>query len=80
MVARSKGIRLAFDPLGIIERVRNGDLAGIGHRGTIYQDMIAGRPTELGRITGALIQEARKAGVKTPALDQILHRAMTAGA
>ena len=54
-VARFLGIRLAFDPLELIERVRDGDLEGISHRGTIFQDISAKRPTELDFITGAEI-------------------------
>ena len=79
-VARALGVRLAFDPLGLIHRVRDGDLAGISHRGTICQDISAGRPTELDFITGALVRQARKVGVKTPALSSILIKARMAGA
>ena len=79
-VARALGVRLAFDPLRLIHRVRDGDLVGISHRGSIFQDIATGRATELDFITGALIREARKAGVKTPALESILQRARLAGA
>ncbi len=79
-VARALGVRLAFDPLQLIHRVRNGDLAGIVHRGTIFQDIRAGRPTELDFITGDLVRQARRIGKKTPALDLILARAKAAGA
>lgn len=79
-VARALGVRLAFDPMQIIDRVRNGDLTGIEHRGSIVHDMRAGRSTELDFITGALIRQARKVGVKTPALDFILMKAKLAGA
>ena len=79
-VASALGVRLAFDPLGLIQRVRDGDLAGISHRGTIFHDISAGRPTELDFITGALVLQARKAGVKTPALCSILAQARMAGA
>jgi len=79
-VARSLGVRLAFDPLELVLRVRNGDLAGIPHRGSIFQDIIAGRATELDFITGALIRQARKKGVKTPALNMIMQKARSAGA
>jgi 2-dehydropantoate 2-reductase len=79
-VARSLGVRLAFDPLKLIQRVRDGDLKGISHRGSIFQDMNSGRLTELDFITGALVREARKAGVRTPALNLILLRAKAAGA
>lgn len=79
-VAKILGVRLAFDPLRLIHRVRNGDLAGIPHRGTIFHDFWAGRTTEIDYIAGALIRQARKAGVKTPALNSILIRAKAAGA
>jgi len=79
-VAKALRVRLAFDPLRLIDRVRNGDLAGIKHRGSIIQDIKVGCSTELDFITGALIRHARKVGVKTPALDLILLRAKEAGA
>lgn len=78
-VAQALGIRLAFDPLKLIYRVREGDLAGIPHRGTMYDDMGLNR-TELDFITGAIIRQARKVGLKTPALDLIFQRAKSAGA
>ncbi len=79
-VAGTLGVRLAFDPLRLIHRVRDGDLAGISYRGSIFQDFLAGRPTEIDFITGALIRYARKIGIKTPALNLILARARAAGA
>jgi 2-dehydropantoate 2-reductase len=74
-VARALKVRLAFDPLKLIDRVRRGDLAGIPHRGTIVHDLSVGRRTELDFITGALVRQARKAGVSTPVLNSILSRA-----
>lgn len=79
-VARASGVRLSFDPMKLIKKVRNGDLAGIEHRGSIVHDRNAGRSTELDFITGALIRQARKVGVKTPALEWILTKAEAAGA
>ena len=79
-VTKALGLRLAFDPLKLIDRVRDGDLAGISHRGSIFQDISAGRRTELDFITGALIRQARRSGMKTPALDSIFSRARAAGA
>ena len=79
-VARALGVRLAFDPWKFIQRVERGDLSGIPHRGSIYQDMMKRRPTELEFITGALVREAHKMGVTTPALSLILQRARSAGA
>ncbi len=79
-VAGTLGVRLAFDPLRFIHRVRDGDLAGIFYRGSIFQDISRGHPTELDFITGALIRYARKIGIKTPALNLILARVRAAGA
>lgn len=79
-VARALGVRLAFDPLRLIQRVRNGDLEGISYRGSIFQDVSVGRPTELDFITGALVRQARKVGIKTPALELIWAKAKAAGA
>jgi len=79
-VTRAIGVRLAFDPLRLIHRVRDGDLAGISYRGSIFQDVLSRRPTELDFVTGALVRQARKAGMKTPALDSVLAQAKAAGA
>ncbi|MEI7998584.1 MAG: 2-dehydropantoate 2-reductase [Candidatus Omnitrophota bacterium] len=79
-VAKALGVRLAFDPLKLIHRVRDGDLAGISHRGTMVQDISAERLTEIDFITVALVRQARRVGVKTPALNSILFRAKLAGA
>ncbi len=79
-VARALKIRLAFDPLQLISRVRTGDLAGIRHRGSIADDAFAHRKTELDFITGALVKQAHKLRVKVPALEFILKKAKAAGA
>src|SRR5436190_18923303 len=68
-VARALGVRLAFDPMRLIQRVRQGDLEGISYQGSIFQDVFLGRPTELDFITGALVRQARSTGIKIPALD-----------
>ena len=78
--ARALRVRLAFNPLKLIQRVRDGDLAGISHRGTIFQDISVGRPTEIDFITKALIRLARQKKIKTLALGTIYSRARAAGA
>lgn len=79
-VARAKKVRLAFDPLKLICRVRDGDLSGIKHRGSLVHDAAAGRLTELDWITGALIRQARRLHIKTPALNKLYEDAKFAGA
>ncbi len=78
--ARALGIRLVFDPLRLIEMVRKGNLVGIRHRGSIVHDVKARQETELDFITGALIRQARRIGIKTSALDVILAKAKISGA
>jgi 2-dehydropantoate 2-reductase len=79
-VSRILGVRLAFDPLKLVQRVRSGDLAGIAYRGSMANDVLLGHPTEIDFITGALVRQARQVKVKTPALDSILLRSKLAGA
>ena len=38
------------------------------------RDVAAGRPTELDAITGAVVRAARRLGVPTPTLDDLLER------
>ena len=80
MVARVVGVRLAFDPMLLIDMVRIGDLAGIKHRGSIVHDLSSGRSTELRYITGKIVNLAHRVGVKIPALEYILAKAEKAGA
>jgi 2-dehydropantoate 2-reductase len=79
-VAKACGIRLAFDPIKLIHRVREGDLSGIRHQGSMRPDVLANQPTEIDVITGALVRRASRAGIKTPALKRILAEAKAAGA
>lgn len=79
-IAHAYNIRLGFDPYKLIKRVRDGDLKGIAHRGSITSDVARGRSTELNFITGALIRQGRRKGIRTPALDLIFKRAKAAGA
>jgi len=79
-VARAKRVRLAFDPLKLIRRVRDGDLSGIKHRGSLVHDTAAGRLTELDWITGALIRQARRLHIETPVLNEMYKKAKSAGA
>ncbi len=78
--ARALKIRLAFNPALLINRVHHGDLVNIPHRGSIMQDILSHRATEIDFITGALIKQANKVGLKTPALETILTLAKQAGA
>ncbi len=79
-VAASLGIRLAFDPMALIKRVKDGDLADLSHKGSMFADMSSGRPTEIDHMTGALLGLARRQKIPAPALRNILTKAKDAGA
>lgn len=79
-VAKALKIRLAFDPMRLIQRVRNGDLAGIPHRGSIISDVLCNRSTEIESISGELIRQAQSLGIKTPSLAWIFNQAKSKGA
>jgi len=62
-VARSLGIELHGDPR---ELVRAGAQAPGKHQASMLQDVLAGRPTEIDFMNGAIVQAGEKAGVATP--------------
>ena len=75
-VAAAGGVELHEDPWEMnVEAVRRGEtLAAEGHYAhvpSMLEDVRAGRPTEIGFITGALMLEAERLGVPVP-----LHTAM----
>lgn len=70
-VARALGIRLAFDPIKIVEKIRAGRPGSVRHMGSMYNDFVRKRPTEIDFITGAVVAKARALGVAVPVLEQI---------
>lgn len=79
-VANALNIRLALDPMKFFLRVKEGDLARLPYKGSMFQDLAMKRKTEIDFITGALIRVARQVGVQVPALKIILAKAKAAGA
>jgi len=69
-VARALGIRLAFDPAELVNRVRR-DRGALAHKGSMYHDFLEGKPLELEHMTGVVISEARRLGLETPVLSMI---------
>ncbi len=69
-VADALGITLDSDPDAMISRaaVENHD-----HKPSMLQDVLAGRPTEIGALNGGIVQAAKAVGVPTP-----LHAAIAA--
>lgn len=69
-VADALGIRLDDDPDALIDRAAT---TAAEHRGSMLQDVLARRATEIDFLSGGIVREGRGAGVPTP-----LHEAAVA--
>lgn len=71
-VGRAKGITLPFaDAAGEARRVA---AATAANRSSMLQDVLRGAPTEIDSINGAVAREGARAGVPTPANEELLRR------
>ncbi len=66
-VARAKGIRLGFDDAETYARDFGAKIPG--GRPSMWQDLKAGRPSEIDAINGGVARAGREAGVATPTHD-----------
>jgi len=62
-VAEALGVRLDADPDALIDRAA---VDAYGHRGSMLQDVLARRPTEIDFLSGGIVRCGREAGVPTP--------------
>lgn len=62
-VARAEGIELESDPAARLLAVCR---ATAGNRSSMLQDILAGRPTEIGALNGQVVRRGREHGVPTP--------------
>jgi 2-dehydropantoate 2-reductase len=62
-VARALGITLDDDPLAMIDEAVT---HARGHRPSMLQDLLAGRPTEIGVLNGGIVRAAGDIGVPVP--------------
>lgn len=67
-VARKLGVTLAFDPMVIVRDLRSGSLGRFLYKGSMYDDFVHARSSELDNICGALLRQARSLGIRTPVL------------
>ena len=69
-VARSQGIEL--DAQGCLDSVAFAIAHHRTHKPSMLQDVLAGRPTEIGSINGQVLERARQAGVPVPHTETLL--------
>ena len=69
-VARAKGIRLGFDDAEAYVRDFGAKIPG--GRPSMWQDLKAGRPSEIDAINGGVARTGREAGVATPTHDLLV--------
>ncbi|HEX9192851.1 MAG TPA: ketopantoate reductase C-terminal domain-containing protein [Burkholderiales bacterium] len=74
-VAEALGIRLAFDPMYLVKKIRSGESPLTKHAGSMAQDLEAGRETELEAMTGYLVKKAKELGVPVPVTESVYRMA-----
>jgi 2-dehydropantoate 2-reductase len=74
-VAEALGIRLAFDPMYLVKKIRSGEAPLTRHGGSMAQDIEAGRETELEAMTGYVVRKAKELGVPVPVTETVYRMA-----
>ena len=74
-VAEALGIRLAFDPMYLVKKIRSGESPLTRHAGSMVQDIEAGRETELEALTGYVVRKAKELGVTVPVTESVYRMA-----
>ena len=74
-VAEALGIRLAFDPMYLVKKIREGRAPLGRHGGSMAQDVEAGRETELEAMTGYIVRKAKELGVPVPVTETVYRMA-----
>jgi len=74
-VAEVLGIRLEFDPMYLVKKIRAGEAPLTKHAGSMAQDIEAGRETELEAMTGYIVRKAKEIGVPVPVTESVYRMA-----
>jgi len=74
-VAEALGIKLEFDPMYLVKKIRSGEAPLSKHAGSMAQDIEAGRETELEAMTGYIVREAKELGVPVPVTESVYRMA-----
>jgi len=74
-VAEAQGIKLEFDPMYLVKKIREGKAPLTRHAGSMAQDIEAGRETELEAMTGYIVRKAKELGVPVPVTESVYRMA-----
>ena len=74
-VAEAQGIKLEFDPMYLVKKIRSGQAPLTKHGGSMAQDIEAGRETELEAMTGYVVRKAKELGVPVPVTEAVYRMA-----
>jgi len=74
-VAEALGIKLEFDPMYLVKKIRAGESPLTKHAGSMAQDIEAGRETELEAMTGYVVRKAKELGVPVPVTESVYRMA-----
>jgi 2-dehydropantoate 2-reductase len=74
-VAEALGIKLAFDPMYLVKKIRSGEAPLTKHGGSMAQDIESGRETELEAMTGYVVRKAKELGVPVPVTEAVYRMA-----
>jgi len=74
-VAEVQGIKLEFDPMYLVKKIRSGQAPLSKHAGSMAQDIEAGRETELEAMTGYVVRKAKELGVPVPVTESVYRMA-----
>lgn len=74
-VAEVQGIKLEFDPMYLVKKIRSGQAPLTKHAGSMAQDIEAGRETELEAMTGYVVRKAKELGVPVPVTESVYRMA-----
>jgi 2-dehydropantoate 2-reductase len=74
-VAEALGVRLEFDPMYLVKKIRAGEAPLTKHAGSMAQDIEAGRETELEAMTGYVVRKAKELGVPVPVTESVYRMA-----
>jgi 2-dehydropantoate 2-reductase len=74
-VAEAQGIRLEFDPMYLVKKIRSGEAPLTKHAGSMAQDIAAERETELEAMTGYVVRKAKELGVPVPVTETVYRMA-----